>query len=104
MNYTQSTDIGESTRLNTPFADLLPPLSTEEFAALEADIKLHGVLQPIIDDDDDNVLDGNHRHKIDPGAPTRTITGLSEGEKLAFVYRANFARRNLSPSQKTGDD
>jgi hypothetical protein len=30
------------------YADLLPPLSTEEFAALKADVKANGVLHPVI--------------------------------------------------------
>ena len=45
-------------------------------------------------------LDGNHRLKIDPDAPRRVVTGLTENEKRAFVYRANRTRRNLSPEQK----
>ena len=28
------------------------------------------------------------------------ITGLSEAQKDAYTYRANFVRRNLSPEQK----
>lgn len=81
-------------------AGLLPPLSTEEFAALRADIKAHGVRDAVIVDEHGEVLDGNHRLKIDPKAPKRVVKGLSDGEKEAFVYRCNFVRRNLSPDQK----
>lgn len=86
--------------LKDDFADLLPPLSTEEFEALKADIKQHGVLHPVCVDEDGKILDGRHRLKIDPDAPKRVIKGLSSAEKEAFVFRANFVRRNLSPAQK----
>lgn len=82
------------------FDDLLPPLSTEEFDALRADIKANGVLHPIFVDENGEVLDGRHRLKIDPNAPRRVIKGLSPAEKEAFVFRCNFVRRNLSPEQK----
>ena len=49
------------TLLKTPFSELLPPLSSEEFAALKADIKKDGVLNPILVDEEGNILDGAHR-------------------------------------------
>lgn len=82
------------------FDDLLPPLSTEEFEALRADIKENGVLHPVFVDEDGNVLDGRHRLKIDPDAKRKVIRGLTDAEKQAFVFRCNFVRRNLSPAQK----
>lgn len=82
------------------YDDLLPPLSTIEFSALKADIKARGVLYPVLVDEDGNVLDGRNRLKIDPKAPTEVVHGLSPAEKEAFVFRANLARRNLSPDQK----
>jgi hypothetical protein len=83
-----------------PFAELLPPLTTDEFAALEGDIKTNGVRDAVIVDEAGNVLDGHNRLKVDPDAPTRVLAGLSPGEKEAFIYRANLVRRNVSPSQK----
>lgn len=88
-------------KLKTPFADLLPPLSTEEREALASDIKRHGVRDSVVTDEDGNILDGHNRYSIDPTAPVRVISGLSEDEKRAFVIRANMTRRNLSPTQKT---
>jgi len=87
-------------KLATPYADMLPPLSTSEFAALEADIKANGVRDAVVVDEDDNILDGCNRYRIEPKAPTRKIIGLSDAEKEAFVFRANFVRRNLSSAQK----
>jgi DNA modification methylase/DNA-binding XRE family transcriptional regulator len=86
--------------LKTPFADILPPLSKEERQALEADIATNGIQVPIAIDDKGNILDGHHRYEIDPGAPTHIIRGLSPDEKMAYVYRSNMNRRNLSPAQK----
>ena len=88
-------------KTNQCFADLLPPLSTEEMSALKADIKQNGVRDPILVDEEGNILDGKNRFSIDPSAPRRVIKGLTDGEKEAFVFRCNFTRRNLSPSQKT---
>lgn len=87
------------TKLKQPYKDLLPALSSEEYAALKADIKRHGVLHPIVVDEDGNILDGHHRYSIDKNAPQRVVTGLSEAERESFVFRSNFARRNLSPAQ-----
>lgn len=93
-------DLEVSEEAIAKYADLLPPLSTEEFAALKADIEANGVFHPVILDEDGNVLDGRHRLKIDKNVPRRVIAGLSEDEKHAFVIRANLTRRNLSPDQK----
>ena len=86
--------------LKTPFADILPPLSTDEYQALQADIEANGVLSPVVVDEEGNILDGHHRYKIDPDAPTITVPGLAHAEQLAYVLRSNMARRNLSPEQK----
>lgn len=86
--------------MDMPYKDLLPPLSTDEFEALQADIKANGVLVPIVVDENGVILDGHHRYKIDNDAPRRVVKGLSESEKQAFTIRANLVRRNLSPEQK----
>jgi hypothetical protein len=86
-------------KLKTPYADLLPPLKTSEREALAADIGIHGVLHPIVIDEDGNILDGHHRYAIDKSAPTVTVAGLSDDEKRAYTIRANLARRNLTGDQ-----
>ena len=88
------------TSTRTSYADLLPGLSAYEFEALSADIKLNGVRVPIDVDEDGVILDGHHRFKVDKAAPRRVIKGLTDAEKRAHVYRANFARRNLSGDQR----
>ncbi len=94
------TEVCTLAKSKTPYKDLLPPLSTLEYDALKASIKAEGVRDAVILDEDGNVLDGHHRLKIDPKAPTRVIKGLSEAEKMAFVFAVNFTRRNLSTDQK----
>ena len=84
----------------TSYEHILPPLSTDEFAALKADIKANGVQVPIVVDENGAILDGHHRFKIDKNAPRRVVEGLSLGEKEAYTIRANLARRNLSPEQR----
>ena len=89
--------------LTTPFADICPPLSTEEFDRLKADIQANGVQQPVLRTPKGIVLDGHNRLKIDPDAPTRVVKGSdkwSMERQQAFVIHANDTRRNLSPEQR----
>ncbi len=44
--------------------DLLPPLPVEQFASLEKEIIAHGCYSPVIVDEEMNIVDGHHRHKI----------------------------------------
>ena len=67
------------------FDSLLPPLSTEEFSALEADIKEHGVRHPVFIDEKGDVLDGRHRLK---NRPKRT----KEGNQRPFAGREGSLR------------
>jgi len=82
----------------------LPPLSTEEYNNLKADIKANGLREPIITDTDDNTLDGFNREQICKELrikPTRVAMEFgSEAEKMAFVIRVNRNRRQLSSDQR----
>ena len=49
--------------INDELKNLLPPLSAEEFAGLEADIQAHGCLAPVIAWDG-ILVDGHHRYEI----------------------------------------
>ncbi len=86
--------------LKTPFKGLLPPLSTEEKESLVASIRQYGVTHPVVIDEEGNILDGHHRHSVDPNAPTVVMPGLSQLEKQAFVMSTNDTRRNMSPEQR----
>lgn len=84
---------------------LLPPLSPEEFASLEASIIEHGVLVPVEYDEAGEILDGHHRVQICESLglvdwPRFVRKGLSEIEKRSLARELNFARRHLSTAQK----
>ncbi len=88
-------------KYKTPYKDLLPPLSSEEKAALRASIKDSYVRDAVIINEHNEVLDGHHRLGIDPDAPAQLgPKGMTEAETKAFVFQCNFTRRNLSPEQK----
>ena len=84
---------------------LLPPLSSDEYAALEASIIEHGVLVPVEYDEDGNILDGHHRVAICESLglvdwPRFVRKGLNEQEKRKHARELNVSRRHLSSAQK----
>lgn len=84
---------------------LLPPLSPEDYAALEADIIARGVLVPVEYDEAGNILDGHHRVQICESLglvdwPRFVRKGLSEDEKRAHARALNLSRRHLTSAQK----
>lgn len=83
---------------------VMPDLTSDEFAALKADIAARGVQVPIELDENGNVLDGHHRLRAcaELGIteyPTITREGMTEDEKVMHAYRLNTARRHLTPTQ-----
>jgi hypothetical protein len=85
-----------------PFSEVFPLLEGDDFAALVADIKAHG-LQEKIWQYGGKVLDGRNRFlacqkaKVKP--QYRKFTG-SEDAALAFVVSANLQRRHLTTPQR----
>jgi N6-adenosine-specific RNA methylase IME4/ParB-like chromosome segregation protein Spo0J len=84
---------------------LLPRLSPEEFAALEASIIQHGVLVPVEYDEDGNIIDGHHRVEICESLglvdwPRFVRKGLSEADKRQLSRELNVSRRHLTSEQK----
>lgn len=82
----------------------LPPLSPDEYQALEQSIAEHGVMVPIIVDEHGVVIDGHHRLKIasDRGifCPTRTVRGLDDAAKRTMALSLNLDRRHLTREQR----
>lgn len=82
----------------------MPPLSAEEYSALEQSIKDHGVQVPIIVDENGTVIDGHHRQKItqDLGirCPSTVVTGKAESEKRTLALSLNLDRRHLNREQR----
>jgi ParB-like chromosome segregation protein Spo0J len=90
-----------------PFADLLPPLSTDERAELLENIKQNGIKYPILVDEAGNVIDGHHRLDIarelglsPREVPIETHRGLDEVKKREIALTLNTHRRQLDRDQK----
>lgn len=83
---------------------LLPPLTTQEEADLTASIHEHGVMVPVLVDEDGDVIDGHHRQKIADHLgidyPVEVRAGLTHEQKLDLALRLNIARRHLTREQK----
>lgn len=89
--------------ITTPYRDLLPPLTTEEFAALRLSIAQCGIRNACLATEDGRLLDGHNRLNIDPNAPMAYLPGSlawSDEECQAYIFRCARERRNLSPEQK----
>lgn len=82
----------------------LPPLSPDEYQALEQSIAEHGVMVPIIVDEHDVVIDGHHRQKIasEHGlfCPKRTLRDLDDAAKRTMALSLNLDRRHLTREQR----
>ncbi len=78
-----------------PLCELFPPLAGEEFDALIADIREHGLLEPITVMGD-QVLDGRNRLRACEAANVepRYVTFTSD-DPAAFVLSKNLYRRHL---------
>jgi ParB-like chromosome segregation protein Spo0J len=83
---------------------MFPPMEGEEFEALVADIKKHGLRVPITtigEGDDKKLLDGRNRERacIAAGIPP-LYTPFQGDDPVAFVISANIHRRHLPAKQK----
>ena len=87
-----------------PKYQLLPPLPPADDEALEADIAERGVMVAVEVDENGEILDGHHRHRIAQAlgidCPTVTRPGMSEAQKQLHVLALNLYRRHLSDAQK----
>lgn len=85
-----------------PLANLIPPMSGDEYENLKDSIKSNGLLNPIILFED-SILDGKHRFKacselkIKPKFQNFHENGVSA---IEFIVSQNLDRRNLNPGQK----
>jgi ParB-like chromosome segregation protein Spo0J len=83
---------------------VMPPLSSEEYEGLRADIQKNGVKNPKDVDEDGNILDGFSRDRackeLGMDCPERVIRGLTDAEKREHAWRMNLTRRHLSKEQK----
>jgi ParB-like chromosome segregation protein Spo0J len=82
----------------------LPSLSLDEYEALRESIREKGVIEPVVTDEEGNVIDGHHRVKaceeLGIKYPTRVIAGFSEEQKQDLSVELNMHRRHLTKEQK----
>ena len=88
----------------TPY-QVMPDLTSDEYAELKNDIQLRGVMVPIEFDEKGNVLDGHHRLKAcaELGIkdyPKVIRAGMTEEQKRTHARKLNMARRQLNREQK----
>lgn len=88
-----------------PAADIFPMMTGEEFEALKEDIEAHGLLEPIVLDDEERILDGRNRYRacVDLEMDDDMIDFVAyEGEQspIDFVISLNLKRRHLNESQR----
>jgi len=89
---------------------VMPPLSDEEYQALKEDMAENGMLVPVVQDTDGNIIDGHHRVRAHQelvaegraagGFPTVERGGLTTEEKRDLAWRLNMQRRHLNREQK----
>lgn len=81
-------------------ATLFPRMTDEDYNGLVADIRLNGLLEPILTDDG-KVVDGRHRQLacFDAGIDPR-YEECETGDLVGFVVSKNLKRRHLDESQR----
>lgn len=85
---------------------LLPPLTVEQRDLLRQSIKENGVLEPVVFDEDGEILDGHHRVEIAEELgieyPRRVIDDLDRPGKHMYALTVNVARRQLDHAARGG--
>jgi hypothetical protein len=75
-------------------------MSSDDFVDVEKSIKI-GELYPVLKDKFGNIIDGNHRLKVDPNWKTQVIPEIDTPEKLVISkMHANWNRRQLTYQEK----
>lgn len=92
-------------RIDPEFSSLIPPLTPEELAQLEANILADGCRDPLVAWAEEGILlDGHNRHRIcqrhDIPFNLREISLPGRDAAMCWIIRNQFGRRNLTPYQR----
>lgn len=89
-----------------------PPLPKAEFKRLKENIRVQGVIVPLVADDEGNVIDGHHRLRAwqelrdeghDVAEPERrVVSDLTTQQKLTLSRALNITHRTLTNDEKSG--
>ena len=85
-----------------PVTELFPLMAGKDYEKLVADIREHGLREPIWLHPDGRIIDGRNRWRAceDAGVEPQTREWDGEGSLTAFVVSLNLHRRHLTSSQR----